>query len=311
MDLRLLRNFLAICDHGSISRAARELDLGQPALTRQVALLEAEVGARILDRSTRGVTPTEAGLLLRDRGRRLVDEVDVLAAEIRSRDGEPRGSVGLGLPVSLVDAFCAPLVETYAADHPGVLLRVYQGLSNELESLLSAGTVDVAIVMERRKAMPNVRMEELASEPLFLVGPPDGGLDPDVPVDPDVLPDLPLIAYGLPNDLHLRLNARAARRGRTLRMVAEIHTSRMMLNMVRSGSGYAVMPRSATEGFERIADLSLAPLGDMAVVWTLAVSSSRPYSAAIKALEARSRTVVGDRVAAGVWARRPMAHWIT
>lgn len=296
---------------GSLTRAARALNVSQPTLTRQVALLEHGLRAKLLERTYRGVTPTEAGSLLYERAVHIVDQLDSLELEIQSREREPVGTVGLGLSLSLLEAFREPVVQRYSSQYRRVLMRVYQGLSNELEDKLASGQIDMAILMYRRKPMHNVRMTELAGERLFLAGPNAAGLRPDKPVALDQLIDLPLVGYGTPNNLQLRLTATMAKMGRSLRVVAEVHDLSLMLNLVSHGSGYCVLPMSALEQFARKGLISVAPLGNMAVVWTLAVSSARPYSPAIRALEKMVRDAFAAMVASGALVQAPEDDWDT
>ena len=76
MELRTLRYFLAVCEHGTMSRAAEALHVTQPALSRQIAALERELGTPLLERHSRSVTPTEKGLYLRRRAQEIVGTAD-------------------------------------------------------------------------------------------------------------------------------------------------------------------------------------------------------------------------------------------
>jgi LysR family nitrogen assimilation transcriptional regulator len=98
MDLRQLRYFLAIVEEGSISNAAKRGNVAQPALSVHMRKLEAELGAQLLVRGPRGVTPTEAGDLLANRARTLLSDMERSKEEVRSLGQEPVGTVRLGLP---------------------------------------------------------------------------------------------------------------------------------------------------------------------------------------------------------------------
>ena len=97
METRVLSNFLRVAETGKLSQAAAELNLAQPALSRQMALLEEDVGAQLLVRHRRGVTLTEAGELFRERAQAIVASVEQARAVVSSAGLNPTGVVTLGL----------------------------------------------------------------------------------------------------------------------------------------------------------------------------------------------------------------------
>src|SRR5688500_18807169 len=98
MDLRQLHYFVSIVDAGSFSRAAAALNLAQPSLSRQVALLETDLGQRLLTRTGRGVAPTEAGEALLVHARAMLDIAQRARDELRELHASPGGRVVVGLP---------------------------------------------------------------------------------------------------------------------------------------------------------------------------------------------------------------------
>ena len=115
MDLKQLRTFMHVADLGSLSRAAERLHLSQPALSRQIKLLEEEVGEALLKRTGRGVEITEAGQVLAGRASRILSEMERLHADMADYKGRIRGQVVLGLPPSAGLFVGGPLVERYRA----------------------------------------------------------------------------------------------------------------------------------------------------------------------------------------------------
>ena len=96
MDLRSLRYFLQIAELGNLTRAATRLRVAQPSLTRHMHQLEQELGTSLFLRANKGVTLTDAGLLLRENAERILRDIDHVRSEIRSREKQPRGTVALG-----------------------------------------------------------------------------------------------------------------------------------------------------------------------------------------------------------------------
>jgi DNA-binding transcriptional LysR family regulator len=114
MELRQLRYFVAIVDHGSLSRAALVLHVAQPALTQQLRQLEDELGVQLLHRSAQGVLSTDAGKIFYEHAQAILKQVaDAQAAVIQSAE-RPSGSVTLGLPHSISGALALPLLTAIA-----------------------------------------------------------------------------------------------------------------------------------------------------------------------------------------------------
>src|SRR5690349_18539130 len=120
MDIRQLRTFVRIVDLGSLSRAAGALRIAQSALSQHVAALETELRAQLLQRSTRGVTPTEAGRLLYRHAQAILQQVDDCRAAVAAQASEPTGRVAFGMPLSLVAPLALPVFQAVRAQYPGV-----------------------------------------------------------------------------------------------------------------------------------------------------------------------------------------------
>src|ERR1700755_1762636 len=101
MDLRQLRDFLAIAEGGSFLAGARKLAVAQPSLSQHVIRLESELGVQLLERSPRGISLTESGSLLVSHARAIIEATNNAVAELRDRASEARGPVSFGLPSSV------------------------------------------------------------------------------------------------------------------------------------------------------------------------------------------------------------------
>lgn len=145
LDRRLLY-FLAVAREGSFSRAAGVLHVAQPAVSRQVAALEAEVGVRLLERSAGGVTPTEAGARLLERGTALEHEAAALHDELRAFGLGVRGSVALGYSTSLGYGTAPLLIEALRRRLPGVEVVPRLLATPALGVAVRAGELDLALV---------------------------------------------------------------------------------------------------------------------------------------------------------------------
>src|SRR5438128_1360846 len=126
MDFRQLRYFTQIVESGSLSKASRSLFVAQPALSQQLAKLEDEVGKPLLQRSTRGVTPTESGLALYHHARFMLRHLDQALCIARQGAGGLQGMVSIGLPATTIAAIGLPLVRSVRSKFPGILLNVVE-----------------------------------------------------------------------------------------------------------------------------------------------------------------------------------------
>src|SRR5215212_3267513 len=126
-ELDDLRAFVAVAEAGGFSRAAARLGLAKSIVSRRVARLEASLGARLLARTTRGVSPTEAGAAFQARCVRVLAELDEARDEVAGRQGGVVGTLRLAVPLSFGVAHLAPALARFAADHPRLGLDVAYG----------------------------------------------------------------------------------------------------------------------------------------------------------------------------------------
>jgi DNA-binding transcriptional LysR family regulator len=146
MDLRHLRYFVAVVDEGQFVRAAAELHVAQSALSQQIRDLERELGAQLLNRDRRGVTPTTAGVVLLGHARALLERAELARAEVAQLTGVITGTLRIasGSPSGPV-----PLPGTLAEfqrRHPAVEIVIRDAPSEELIRWLEDGTVDAAVI---------------------------------------------------------------------------------------------------------------------------------------------------------------------
>jgi DNA-binding transcriptional LysR family regulator len=115
-----LRFFVRLVEAAGISATARRLHSSPPAVSRRLAALEAQLGIRLIDRSSRRFVPTEEGTLLAERATRIVAEIDDMEAELGTRRGEPSGSLRIGAPMEVGRRRIAPLLAAFRQMHPKV-----------------------------------------------------------------------------------------------------------------------------------------------------------------------------------------------
>jgi LysR family transcriptional regulator, regulatory protein for tcuABC len=246
MDLRQLRYFAHIVESGSLSKASRELFIAQPALSQQLGKLESEVGKPLLNRSSKGVTPTDNGLALYHHARFILRQLDQAMAIARQESGAVQGMVSVGLPATTVSALGLPLVRRIRERYPSILLNVVEGMSGHLGQMMRMGQLDLAVLFSA-DAAPDVVVAPLLEEDLFVMLPRHSAL---VAARRTSLPiakaaALPLILPTGAHGLRRRISAEFEQRNLTARVVAEIDSLSLLMNCVYAGMGATIKPMAA------------------------------------------------------------------
>ncbi len=300
MDTRILSNFLRVTETGNLSQAAATLNLAQPALSRQMALLEEDVGAQLFVRHRRGVTLTEAGELFRDRAQSILASVEQARAAVSSAGRDPTGTVTLGLPTSMIYVLSGDLVEAYRKRFSKVFLRVHEAVGHVVEALLKEGRLDAAILIEPR-AMPGVALTPLIEEDIYLVGPGDAGLSLDVPVAPADLAEVPMIMLAPENHVRSKIEAVLSRAGLSFSAALEVEGQPLAFELVRRGLGYPLLPHCAARAEMAAGRMSGAPISDLRLGWTLGVNRARAGAPAVSALVELVEQIVAERARGNEW----------
>ncbi|TDE16025.1 LysR family transcriptional regulator [Jiangella asiatica] len=177
VSLVQLRVLDAVRRHGSVTAAARELHYTQPSLSHHLARLEAQTGARLLQRVGRGIRLTEAGRLLADRAAEIIGRVDSATTELSALVGLESGRVRLAAFGSVMSSLVPPAAALLSRRHPGLDLGLTDTHPEDALRLLRAGHIDVAVVFRYDETAPEedgVRLTHLLDDPLFLLT-TDGG----------------------------------------------------------------------------------------------------------------------------------------
>lgn len=301
MNLRMLSNFLKIAETGSLKGAAAALNIAQPALSRQVGLLEEEFGAQLFMRHRRGVSLTESGEQLRLHAERVVRELEQARDSVSAIAHEPSGSVALGLPTSMRYVLSGAVVEAYVRAYPKVFMRVHEAIGHVVEERLRAGHLDVAVLLAEARDIAGVTFTPLLQEDVYLAGPPDAGLRLNDPVGLAVLAELPLILLAPHNLLRARIDRELGRKGLQLRNSLEVEGQPLVFDLVRRGVGYTVLPFCAVQAEMAAGHISGAPLAGLTINWTLAINRLRADAPAVRELVRLLHEVKDERIASGEW----------
>lgn len=147
MDIRRLKTFLAVCETGSISRAAERLHLSQPALTRRIQELEHEYDAVLFERAKSGMTLTDEGLLIQAHARQILNLENALRRELESSGDGLAGLVRIGCVETNAARVLARWLTQWRRLHPKAQVEIHSADSDDLKAHLDAGTLDCAILL--------------------------------------------------------------------------------------------------------------------------------------------------------------------
>jgi len=262
MDLRQLQYAAAVADARSFTRAAAGQVVVQSALSQQVRKLETELGVRLFDRTTRSVTITSAGEALLPVIRRVLADVDQLAAEAQAIRGVIRGRLIVGMmevPPQALDI--AAIIGGFHARHPGVGIALRSGGSDVLVRAVRDRTVDVALVgLATELADGRVSCTPLLSEDLIAVLPLHHPLAGDRSVTIHDLAAFPFIDF--PPGYGLRAETDHGFAGVARRVAFEVTRVEQIAQFVRKDLGVALLPESVARAQATSGGLVLVPVSD-------------------------------------------------
>lgn len=243
MDLKQLTYFVRVAELGSFSRASVMLDIAQPALSRQVRLLEVELHQNLLLRNGRGVTLTDAGKVLLEHSRGVLHQVERLREELSRVRGSLAGSVALGLPPTISKVLTVPISREFRRRMPEATLSITEGLSSPMAQALIAGRLDIAL-LHNAPPSPDISLVPLLEEELLLVE-RRGDAPKRKTAKLAELAHLDLIIPSRPNAIRMQVEGELINLGIRPRIALEIDGVAAILDLVADGAGCAVLTRHA------------------------------------------------------------------
>lgn len=302
MEISQLRTLIHVAELGSLSKAADRLHIAQPALSRQIRLLEEELGVRLFDRHGRGMIITDQGRDALRHALRVMAELEELRASVSDEDAPLRGHVSIGMPPTVADILSEPLVAAFRASHPDATLRIVSAYSGYLLDWMHRGEVDAAILYDPKSAR-TLRVQPLLDEVLFLIGPPGAGLSQDVPVDFHKLEDKRLLLPSHGHGLRSIVARCADEAGFALHVPVEADSYSTLKSLVRSGHGFTILPLAPIHQDLATGQLCAAPLRNPVPTRRLVLSypTDRLVPRLARFAGQAIATIVTRMVEEGVW----------
>jgi DNA-binding transcriptional LysR family regulator len=241
MELRRLRYFVQVAVEGSLGKASRSLGVAQPALSRQIQMLEAELGVQLFQRAPKGMRLTDEGVYLREALDHPLGQIDLALRNVGSYAARVETAFTLGLPPPLAQRFGPRLAARLLTEMPNLKLRVVEDHSARLAADLARGLVDIAILAG---VTPDDRVfrSEVLNEKLLLVGAAGSALAGVATVRFAELHRYPLILPGVQAGLPTKLAKLAANTGAKITIACEIDSIELAKEMVKAGAGYMILP---------------------------------------------------------------------
>lgn len=244
MDLKQLEYFIRVAELGSFTRASIELDIAQPALSRQIRLLEIEFQQHLFIRNGRGVTTTDAGKILLEHSRGILHQVARTREELNRTSGTLKGRVALGIPPSLMKSLAVPLTRMFHEKLPNAALIISEGLSVTMQESLNSGRLDIALLYNITPS-PEIETIPLIEEEMFLIKPLNKTHSKTDTIQLNELASIPLIVPCRPNSIRMFIESEMADIGQKPTIALEIDSVSAILSLVADGQGSAILTRNA------------------------------------------------------------------
>lgn len=259
MNLKRLRYFLGTAAEGSISRAAQTHGIAQPALTRQIQLLEAEIGAPLFERSPRGLRLTDTGQFLKDALEVPLAEIETALRSARSYSTQIKASLTIGMPPAVAALFGARLVAGLREALPNIALRIVEADSSQLAHDLSRRRIDTAVLVS---VVPEQRVSraQVLTEPLLLVGRPEALAPEGASVALHRLQHLPLVLPPAPSGFRITLDRAAEAGGIKIAPTIEVSSIELTKQLVARGEAFTILPERAFREEARSGALAALPI---------------------------------------------------
>lgn len=255
MELGPLRSFLEVAREGNMTRAAERLGLTQPAISGQLARLEAELGQMLFDRTPRGMLLTPAGSVFREHAERALRALEDGRTALLSLAGLERGSLSIGGGATATTYLLPPLLGRFHELHPAIRIFVREQGSQSVADAVAAGELDLGVVTEPIRQRPGpgrLAVEPWVEDELLLIVPPDHRLRRRKTFRWADLEGDALVLFEAGTAVRALIDRRLAAAGLHTETVMELRSIESIKQMVAQGIGagfvsrFAVGPRQHT-----------------------------------------------------------------
>jgi LysR family nitrogen assimilation transcriptional regulator len=295
MNLKQLKYFLVIAEMGSMSAAARTLYVAQPALSLQIANLEAELAVALFTRSVKGVSLTGAGEKLIDHARTITRQVEAAKDHVGSDEFSPQGEVRLVIDGSKAYTLLAPLLKRCMTQYPNIQLSVSDAMSTHAAQTLAEGKVDMALI-PGAEDLTGVEVTPLYREPLHLIGRNLTDEDGNGCIECSKLHQFPLVTPNKGFNLRHHLDEAALQTQQLLNIKYQQDTGLSLRCLTYNGMAYAVLPLDVMSAELKLGELCALKIVNPSIerVHSLVQLSKQAPSHAMQAVARLIKDLVED-----------------
>ena len=302
MDLRQLTTFMQVAELGSLSKASDRLRIAQPALSRQIRLLEEDLKVTLFTRHGRGMVLTHAGEMLRERAGGILRQIEETRADLSLEAGAVRGQVILGVPPTVGDVLATRLIERFLQRYPQVRLRVVTAFSGYLLDWLHSSEIDIAVLYGTEQGA-NIRFTPLLVENLYFVTQGGAAAGQHAAIPFAELSRQKLILPGPQHGLRILIEKEAERKGLPLTIPVEVDALQVLKGLVDAGIGGTVLPMPAVHQEVLAGRLAVFSVVEPHLSRKLVIARpmGRKASLAVQRFQELLQQEVAAMVEAGVW----------
>jgi LysR family nitrogen assimilation transcriptional regulator len=306
MDTRRLHTFVAVAECGSVSEAARRLHIAQPALSRQLQALEAELRTKLLVRSGKGVTLTPAGERLFPYALSVLRQLDAVPEIVADSETKVSGRVAIGLPTTASAVLSKPLLLAAAKELPNVQMHLVESLSGHLTDLVHMGKLDLSLLYDPEPS-PHLNLEGILIEELGLSGAAHALPTGLSHIRLDELADYPLAIPASSHSLRRLLDTVSIRHGIRLNIALEVDSLAVTKSVIEDGQYFAILAPAAIHQELAAGRLRNLPIVKPRVIRSVALASSavRGQTSACQAIGRLTLRIARELLESGVWRGTP------
>ncbi|MBR7801527.1 LysR substrate-binding domain-containing protein [Undibacterium fentianense] len=303
MELRQLRYFVAIVDHGSLSRAARVLHIVQPALTQQVQQLEEELGTTLLHRSAQGMQATDAGRIFYEHALAILKQVADAKSAVNQSTNKPSGTVALGIPQSASGALAFPLLSAVRAAFPDIVFQLTEELTGNLTEQLASGRLNLAILFDDGQ-LGKFNTRALVEEDMMFITRANSQFScKKKSISLAKALQVPLILPSIQHGVRPRIEQVVRDHGMKIDQVIDITSIAILRSAILADMGATILPVSPLLAEIERGEMRACPIEDVKLSRTVSLCSSKniPLTNAAMAVEKLVIELSRELVKSGKW----------
>lgn len=243
MNYKRLKYFQTVAEHNNVRRAAEILNISQPALSRQIQVLEHEFKATLFNRSNQRIILTPAGKVLKQRVDQIVASMEQLVDDIQSQDAKSKYHLSVGAVQSTLDFLLPKAICVMCRKRPKLILEVHEFQSAEIIDRVSRNALDIGIVATP-VSDPRIDVQPILTESFYVVSANAGRFAGQSQTDLATALSEPLVTFPKGFVIRSIIEGVAKNEGLSLRTSVEVESIEAIKALVRAGLGMTILPRS-------------------------------------------------------------------